>query len=255
MSKNLTIIVALSALVAAFLVGCGSAKSQSSPSQPQQAIETTPAILTILTVSQGTVFVMQAGSTTWVEATVGMGLEPGDSLKTGDNSQAIITFFEGTTVELEPDTIIGVIDVAKANTGSTSIHLSQEVGNTISRVTKLVDSASSYDIKTPACVAAVKGSIMPLYVSPDGFTIVGNIEGTILVIPKGSRFQFRRASKARSTSVNRRVHWLRYPAHPSRIRHRGLHQGHRRVQHRGHLHREMLHHRQRHHINPLQLLP
>jgi hypothetical protein len=85
MRKKLLSILVLSILVASTLVGCGSS----------------PATLTILSIAEGTVSVMKAGSTSWVEAEVGMSLGVGDSIKTSDDSSAEISFFDGSTIELQ----------------------------------------------------------------------------------------------------------------------------------------------------------
>ena len=122
MCKRLLTLLVLSILVASASVGCGEASS-------------TPSTLTILSITEGDVFVMKAGTDSWTEAEVGMSLEVGDSIKTGDDSSAEITFFDGSTVELQPGTEIEItsLDVS-GDTGSTSVSLEQTIGATISRV-------------------------------------------------------------------------------------------------------------------------
>ena len=107
-----------------------------------------------------------------------MTLEPGDRIKTGAASNAVITFFDGSTIELKAGTEVGVteLDVAE-DTGSTTIKLWQEIGKTRSRVEKLVDPASRYEIETPAGAAVVRGSTGDVHVAGNGTTVVYNIEG------------------------------------------------------------------------------
>jgi uncharacterized repeat protein (TIGR01451 family) len=145
----------------------------------------TPSTLTMLSITEGNVFVMKAGTENWTEAQVRMTLEPGDIVKSGNSSSAEITFFDGSTIELEAGTQIEVVSLNISDTGSTTIKLKQAIGNTISRVTKLVDSASSYEVETPACVAVVRGSVMLVNVIADGTTWVTNEEGEIWVIANG----------------------------------------------------------------------
>ena len=123
---------------------------------------------------------MKAGTDTWVEAQAGMNLEPGDTIKAGDNSRAKITFFEGSTIELEPGTEINVTELSVAATGSTTIRLKQELGKTVTRVEKLTDPASRYEVETPAAVAAVRGTRMGVTVFQDGLTWVDNWEGSVV---------------------------------------------------------------------------
>ncbi|MCJ7790954.1 MAG: FecR domain-containing protein [Dehalococcoidia bacterium] len=145
----------------------------------------TPSTLTMLSITEGNVFVMKAGTDDWIEAQVRMTLEPGDIVKSGNSSSAEITFFDGSTIELEAGTEVEVVSLNISDTGSTTIKLKQAIGNTISRVTKLVDSASCYEVETPACVAVVRGSVMLVNVIADGTTWVTNEEGEIWVIVQG----------------------------------------------------------------------
>jgi len=71
----------------------------------------------------------------------------------------------------------------------------QTIGTTISRVTKLLDPASSYAIETPSGVAAVRGSTMivriifddPNY--EDGTALITSLEGQIYYIGHGAELQ------------------------------------------------------------------
>lgn len=142
--------------------------------------------LTMLSITKGSVLLMKSGTNNWIEAQVGMTLQPGDAIKTGGSSQAQITFFEGSTIQLEPGTQITVdtLDIAE-KTGSTTIKLEQQVGKTMSRIKKLTDAASDYEIETKTSAAVVRGSVMLVDVAGDGTTIVGNGEGIVLVRSQG----------------------------------------------------------------------
>jgi hypothetical protein len=181
MHKKLLLIFALTILIASTLIGCSQVSS-------------TPSTLTILSITEGDVFVMKAGTDNWVEADVGISLEPGDSIKTGDSSGAEITFFDGSTIELEADTEIKVVSLdISPDTDSKTITLEQTIGTTISRVTKLLDPASSYEIETPTGVAAVRGSTMIVtvtHVTPQIInTWTTNQEGNIWFIGQGVELQ------------------------------------------------------------------
>jgi len=155
------------------------------PTPEPPAPPSTPSTLTMLSITEGSVFIMKAGTDSWIEAQVGMSLELGDIVKSGDSSSAEITFFDGSTIELEADTQIEVASLNISDTGSTTIGLKQAIGTTISRVTQLVDSASSYEVETPAGVAAVRGSVMLVYVIEDGTTWITNHEGKMWGIAQG----------------------------------------------------------------------
>lgn len=156
------------------------------PTVPPSTPSTT---LTIFSITEGDVSVMKAGMDTWIEAQVEMSLEVGDTIKTGNSSSAEITFFDGSIIELQAGTEIEVASLDISDTGSTTIRIKQAIGNTISRVKQLVDSASSYEVETPACVAAVRGSVMTVNVIDDDTTWVTNQEGDIWVIANGVELQ------------------------------------------------------------------
>jgi hypothetical protein len=137
MPKKLLPILVLTILVASTLVGCGGGGGGSP----------CPSTLTILSITEGDVSVMKAGTASWTEAQVGMELKVGDTIKTGGNSTADITFFDGSTIELEAGTQIQILSLAiVCDTGVTTISLLQTIGDTISRVTKILDPASRYEV-------------------------------------------------------------------------------------------------------------
>ncbi len=185
--KLVTLTIALSVMVTtlsmSLLVGCTGAKQSD-----QQAV---------LSMKDGDVFVMETDADNWVEAQVNLVLEPGDTIKVGDDSRAEIAFFEGSIIELEAGTIISISELSvAADTGSTTISLNEEIGKTISRVTKLSDQASSYEVITPACAAVVRGSIMEVYVDQEGITEVINQEGFIAATSQGSEVQIPEGMKS-----------------------------------------------------------
>jgi hypothetical protein len=128
---------------------------------------------------------MRAGTGTWIEGSVGMTLNPRDSIKADADSRVVITFFEGSTIELKAGTQIEVAELAIADSGSTTILIKQQIGETINRVKKLADPASRYEIETPAGVAAVRGTVMYVMVAENAETTVISQEGFISVIAQG----------------------------------------------------------------------
>jgi len=140
----------------------------------------------VITTISGAVTVLPKGSVTWNEAEVNMQLREGDRIRTASNSSVVITLFEGSVIELEPDTEVGIKELSMAvGTGSTTISLEQTIGTTISRVQNLVDTASSYEIATPSAVAAVRGTEYEVEVLSDNTTMVVVTEGSVLVNAQG----------------------------------------------------------------------
>ena len=112
--------------------------------------------LTFLSSLEGDVLVMKAGTGSWAEGQSGQQLEENDIIKLGDDSRASITFFDGSTIDLEAGTQIQINNLEPGDNVNT-ISLEQEVGRSISRVIKLADTASNYEIETPSGVAAARG--------------------------------------------------------------------------------------------------
>jgi hypothetical protein len=177
MRKKLLSILILCILVASTLVGC---------EQPSEQ----PCTLIVYSITGGDVSVMKAGTDSWIEAEVGMSLEPGDIIRSGDNSSAEITFIEGTTIELETGTEIEIASLDySADTDSATIGLKQTIGSIVFRVTKIVDPGSRYEVETPTGVVAVRGSAVQVYVIEDGTTWATNLEGDIWAVAQGVELQ------------------------------------------------------------------
>jgi hypothetical protein len=179
MHKKLLVMLALTIIVASTVVGCGAG----SPC---------PSTLTILSITEGEVLVMKEGTDDWVSAEHEMELDIGDKIKTGGNSSAEITFFDGSTMELGAGTEIEILSLdIVCSTGVTTITLEQMIGDTISRVTGILDPASSYEVETPSGVVGVRGSSVEIHVFrdnwhyEDGTTIAINLEGNVYAIAKG----------------------------------------------------------------------
>jgi hypothetical protein len=178
MRKKLLLILALTILVASTVVGCDGGSPCST--------------LTILSITEGEVLVMKEGTDDWVPAEQGVELDIGDAVKTSGNSSAKITFFDGSTMELWADTEIKILSLDIAcDTGITTVGLLQTIGTTISRVTAILDPASSHEVETPSGVVGVRGSRVKIQVFPDswnyegGATIATNLEGSVYAIAQG----------------------------------------------------------------------
>ncbi len=133
----------------------------------------------------GEVQVMELGSSTWARASKGTVLEPGDHVKTLADSSALIILFDGSVIELDANTELSLDELFVTEEGSTVIKLKQEIGKTSSRVEKLVDPASRYEVETPAGAAVVRGTTMGVTVLADGLTIIDCIKGQCWAIAQG----------------------------------------------------------------------
>ncbi len=172
-----------SILICAFLftvLGCGSQKPDQEEVTPMPVSPPSPVIQPFAKFTSviGNVSVMKAGTLDKVKAEVGMMLDKNDTVQTVADSKATIIFFEGSVIDVDGVTEIKIAELAvNQSTGSTTIRIRQEVGKTVTRVEKLVDPASRYDIETPAGSIIIRGSQGIVIVLPNGTTNVQNIEG------------------------------------------------------------------------------
>lgn len=176
MPNRLPSILAFTILMGATVVGCGGGSS-------------TPSTLTTLSAIDGDVSVLEAGTDSWSEGEVGMSLEDGDAIKTGDDSSAEITFFDGSTIELQPGTEVEIASLDIADSAYTTISLEQTIGATISQVVNIIDPASSYEVETATAAAAVRGSVMVVCVTSNGTTWIANQKGNIWTRAQGVELQ------------------------------------------------------------------
>ncbi len=140
--------------------------------------------LTVLSIVGGNVLVMKPGDSKWTSGVVGMTLETDYKIRTETDGHATITLFEGSTIELVGDTEISLAELNIVGTVS-HVSISQQLGKTVSRVKKLVDPESGFEIETPAAVASVRGTAFYVSVIPSGLTTVGTIEGLVGVVAHG----------------------------------------------------------------------
>ncbi|MEE8318308.1 MAG: FecR family protein, partial [Dehalococcoidales bacterium] len=138
-----------------------------------------------LSILSGTVEIQEPGASRSQPGSHGEILDVGTRVKTGLDSHALLTFFEGSTIKLEPDTIVEIQELELADGQPNTIVLTQWLGRTWSRVVKMTDSGSHYRIETPSATAVVRGTLFSTEVTETGVTRVATTEGLVSVIAQG----------------------------------------------------------------------
>src|SRR4029077_19571380 len=110
-----------------------------------------------LTIISGPVAVRHAGGD-FASANDGAVLAEGDTVKTGVDARAVLTYFEGSTVEMEPDSEVTIDSAYSAPDGSTIIVMQQNLGITWHVVTHLITAGSMYEVHTTTSTASVRGT-------------------------------------------------------------------------------------------------
>jgi len=141
---------------------------------PAQSAQRAAAVLTVIS---GDVLMRSAGAD-FSAATDGAVLYVGSTIRTSADARAIITLFEGSTVELEPASDI-TIEEATRRSGSTIIELAQSLGRSWHVVTHLTTADSRYEVKTPAATASVRGTAFEIVVDDNLTTTVTTTEGRV----------------------------------------------------------------------------
>ena len=118
--------------------------SQSPPPPPASVSST-------LTISEGIVFFKSERE--WTAAVNGQTLIEGNSVRTDPGAHAELTFDRIGQLRLQPQTEITISALTPL-----SVRIYQTIGDTYSKVKKLFDPASSYEVETPTAVASVRGT-------------------------------------------------------------------------------------------------
>ena len=117
-----------------------------------------------MTVLRGQVAVVRPDGSAVQPAPSGTTLFPGDEIRTVGSSDALITFFVGTEIEMGPDTVL-VVERVSGQGDRIDVSLKQVFGVTLSRIQTLADPGSVYRIEAGGAVALIRGS-SPAVVGP-----------------------------------------------------------------------------------------
>jgi ferric-dicitrate binding protein FerR (iron transport regulator) len=134
---------------------------------------------TTVSIISGDIQVRHGATAAFVSATDGEVLVAGDTVRTGDGSRAILTYFEGSTVSIEPNSELTLETASALKDGSTVVIMQQNFGRTWHVVTKLITGNSKYEVKTPSSTASVRGTAFEVDSDAER-TVVTTTEGTVV---------------------------------------------------------------------------
>jgi hypothetical protein len=152
-----------------------------------------------VTVLSGQVFVRH-GNGAYAPIADGDIVSGGDTVRTAAASHGVLTLFDGTTIELEPDTELAITNLQASATGDKIVELTQAFGRTWHVVTHLASPASKYEIRTNASTAAVRGTAFEVVVGADGATRTITTEGDVAAIAQGAEVHVLRGQFASTTA-------------------------------------------------------
>lgn len=134
---------------------------------------------TTVTILSGDIQIRHGAGGSFMSATDGEILAAGDTIRTGDGARAVLTYFEGSTVSIEPNSELAIEAASSQADGSTIVVMRQAFGRTWHVVTKLITGNSKYEVKTPSSTASVRGTAFQVDSDADR-TVVTTTEGTVV---------------------------------------------------------------------------
>ena len=108
-------------------------------------------------------------------------LGSGSRIKTDSNSHALLTFFDGSTMKLEPEAAIEIKEIKYSKQHDTGITVKQLSGVTWSHVSKSPGPGSHFRVETPSAEITVLGTAFTVEVDESGTTKVAATEGSVTV--------------------------------------------------------------------------
>lgn len=131
-----------------------------------------------LEVLDGAVAVSRDGNT-FVMGQDGDMLQEGDVIRTGDGAHAVLTFFDGSVIELEPNSEIRVETLQATSAGDLLMTMQQTIGRSWHVVSRTLSPDSKYEVRTPAATAAVRGTAFLVTVTAQGVANVQTTDGVV----------------------------------------------------------------------------
>lgn len=122
----------------------------------------------------------------------------GDRIFTGLGGSARLTFFQGTEVEMAPETEVMLQEMTRRASGASIVSFGQAIGSTVARVAALVDPTSRVQVSTQSAVAVVRGTELEVTVTKEQVQTFRSTTGSFDVIAGG---QVQRVTQGEVTVV------------------------------------------------------
>jgi hypothetical protein len=147
------------------------------PSLTVHAVPLAQAGTATLTILAGQVQV-QPPTGAFAAARDGQTVAVGSRVRTGAGSRAVLTFFDGSTATLDPDTEISLDRIeSSGNQGGLLTGVGLAVGRVWAQVTSLVERGSSFEVQAGSATAIGREGVTGFRVLPDGTVVCWDIDG------------------------------------------------------------------------------
>jgi len=129
---------------------------------------------------KGEVMTMKAGQAAWAAAKKGLPVAEGDRLKTGPRAWCEILFKDGSFIKMEEESETAA-EALRSTAEERLFSFSFLKGKALWMAAKIKSRATSFSVRTPSAVCAVRGTDFSIIVSTSGGTTVGLFEGKVAV--------------------------------------------------------------------------
>jgi hypothetical protein len=146
----------------------------------QAAEPTVVTVTATLSVLAGPVKRISAGSNQSQAAKDGVSLNIGDRILTGTQATALVTFLDGSTLTVQPNSDVEV-KMADVSDGSSRISIQINLGTVWARVASLVDPHSNFSLESNTATATVHDGLIGGRQTPDHSFICWTMAGDLLV--------------------------------------------------------------------------
>ena len=130
----------------------------------------------------------QRGSAAFEPAIDGDLLATGDVVRANQQGRAVLTFFDGSTLSVEPGSEVKVLGVSRSGDDGLQVTIEQASGRTWASVQALTKPGSRFELRTPTLTAVVRGTAFETLVETvNGQTVttIRTTEGEVLVRATG----------------------------------------------------------------------
>ncbi len=135
-----------------------------------------------LSVLAGPVQHVPAGSNQSKTATDGMTLTAGDRIQTGPKATALITFLDGSTATIQPESEIVIKKAEAAGSKTSTISIQINFGTVWARVIRAADPNSSFSLESNAAAATVHDGLIGGRQNADGSFVCWSMSGDPMTV-------------------------------------------------------------------------
>src|SRR5947207_768568 len=116
------------------------------------------AVAATISVLNPDISAQKGGAGAFVTSLDGDLYKSGDVVKANQDGRAVLTFFDGSTLTVDPGSVVRVTTLNHLDNGGIQLTVEQTLGRSWASVQKLKTPDSKFEVKTPTSTATVRGT-------------------------------------------------------------------------------------------------